>query len=81
MASTANSRIGWAGFFAHRLHCGFVSRGHEKRVPTLPGWYRFVMASSNTSNPINHKSPKSVLVIDLERWYLLAWEIQARMQR
>jgi len=29
--------VGWAGGFAHRLHYGFVSRGHKQHVPTLPG--------------------------------------------
>ncbi|MDD5277680.1 MAG: hypothetical protein PHR16_16560 [Methylovulum sp.] len=32
------SPVGWAGGFAHRLHYGFVSRGHEQHVPTLPGY-------------------------------------------
>jgi hypothetical protein len=32
------SQVGWAGFFAHRLHRHFIPRGHEQHVPTLPGW-------------------------------------------
>jgi len=32
--------VGWAGCFAHRLYCEFVSRGQEKHVPTLLGLLR-----------------------------------------